>query len=536
MATGNFDIIVQLHEKALNKALAMVFYSGMLKIEDTYEVDGNLPANMKPYTTFDYKVSLDNEPFVDFRGEDEIFLRFSASLDLTVLSGIKLKFSIGFYARSMVRFDLENQKMYFELYEAKITDIHINSKYHLSHKFKTKLNFIIHEIIDEYFKNEIKELEIPIALDGLTLPYMPVGEAYKLPVGKVAVKILDNTVMCAGISLFHSNGSMAGIINLTQGRDCYIAINEDAILKTFDFWWTNTTFDKKQTFDLQTDIGFANPIGDTVDGAIRIATLGFLQRETDYENVELNYGGTVTVNDMPELDFKHDDLVEISDLNFEADIFADVFADVTRETDIDTSSFIPDHWTPWKDDITIKRIDENRKILGVKNTFAIKVNTAQGALIINEDNNIAVKVTEADFKIEFNKKGATFSDNTWAKLMLFLKDKILERIPPIVVSPSLILAKKNVYGFTLGLSDTTLNISDNVVEFATNVVVNELKSQKVAVPVYIANKETKLVHRLGCHFISDIDMEDREGFFVMYEALAEGYKACKNCLKVYKIK
>ena len=55
MATGNFDILVQLHEKALNKALAMVFYSGMLKIEGIYEVDADLPSNMKPYTTFAMK-------------------------------------------------------------------------------------------------------------------------------------------------------------------------------------------------------------------------------------------------------------------------------------------------------------------------------------------------------------------------------------------------------------------------------------------------------------------------------------------------
>lgn len=536
MATGNFDILVQLHEKALNKSLAMVFYSGMLKIEDTYEVDSDLPSSMKPFTTFDYEVSLDNEPFVDFRGEDEIFLRFSASLDLTVLSGIKLKFSIGFYARSMVRFDIGKRKMYFELYEAKITDIRINSKYHMSHKFKTKLNFIIHEIIDEYFKNEIKELDIPIALDGLTLPFMPEGDVYKLPIGKVEAKILDNKVMCVGISLFHNNGSLTGINNLTQGKDCYIAISEDAVLKTFDFWWKNTTFDKKQTFDLQVDIGFANPIADSVDGAIRIATLGFLQRETDYENVELNYGGTVTIQEMPGLDFRNDDLVEISNLIFLADVYADVYADVTRKTDFDTSSFIPDHWTPWEDDITIKKIDENRKIVDMKNTFALHVNKAQGKLTINEDNNLAVKVTEADFKIEFNKKGATFSDNTWAKLMVFLKDKILEKIPPIVISPSLILAKKNIYGFTLGLSDTSLSISDKEVEFATNVVVNELKSQKVAVPIYIANKETNVVHMLGCHFISDINIDDREGFFVMYEALAEGYKACNNCLKAYNIK
>lgn len=536
MATGNFDILVQLHEKALNKALAMVFYSGMLKIEDTYEVDTDLPANMKPYTTFDYEISLSNEPFVDFRGEDEIFLRFSAALELVVLSGIKLKFNVGFYARSMVQFDIGQQKMFFQLHEGKLTDITINTKYHLSNKFKSKLNKIIDEIIDEYFKNEIKELEIPIALSGLTLPYMPAGDPYKLPIGKVEVKILDNKVLCAGISLWHTNGSLAGIPNLSNGKDCYIAVREAAVLQIFDFWWNNTTFDKKQSFDVESDIGFADAIGDRVDGAIRVATLGFLQRETDYENVELNYGGEVTINEMPTLDFKEDDLVEIGNLNFVADLYANIYADVIREIDIDTSSFIPDHWTPWKDDITIKKIDENRKILDLKNTFALKVNKAEGSLIVNDENNLAVKVTEADFKIEFNKKGSTFSDNTWSKLMIFLKDKVLERIPPIVISPSMILADKNVYGFTLAIADTTLDIGDHEVEFATNVVVNELKSQQVAVPIYIGNKETKVVHRLGCTFIPDIDIEDRAGYFVMYEALAEGYKACSNCLKAYKIK
>ena len=146
-----------------------------------------------------------------------------------------------------------------------------------------------------------------------------------------------------------------------------------------------------------------------------------------------------------------------------------------------------------------------------------------------------MKITDADFQIKFNKKGSTFSDNTWNRIMKFLKEKVLEKIPEIVVSPSLILAEKNVYGFTLGLADTWLNISGQEIEFSTNVIVNELKSNTVAIPNYIGNRETRTIHHFSCRFVGDIKTESRVGYYVMYEALADNYQACKQCLKSYNI-
>ena len=511
MATGNYDILVQLHEKVLNKTLAMVFYKGMLRVEGKYELTSDLPDTMKPYTTFDYEVSLENEPFVDFRDQDTLFLRFSALLRLTILSGIELKFGVDFYVQSRLSFDLGNQKMFYNLQEAKIVKITIQTKYYIGKNFLDRLNFIIEEIIDKYFKNQIKTLEIPVALNGFNLPMMPPGDSYKLPVSKVDIKILNNKVLAAGISLFRNQGSLAGLPDLTNNKDCYIAIRDQTIYDVLNFWWTNTTYDKKQEFEKNTPIGFANPIARGRDIFIRIITLGFIKAETDYENMVLNYGGEINLDKKPVLKLLSGNLVEITNLEFIADVFAKIFADVKRDVDLDTSSFIPDNITPWKDDIDIKNIDKNKRLLNLSNKFTLQINSAEGQIRVNEKNNLAVKITNADFEIKFNKKGTTFSDNTWDKLMKFLKEKVLEKIPEIIVSPSLILAEKNIYGFTLALADTSLNINGQEIEFATNVIVNELKSNTVAVPIYIGNRETKTVHHFSCRFAVDISTGEQGG-------------------------
>jgi hypothetical protein len=120
--------------------------------------------------------------------------------------------------------------------------------------------------------------------------------------------------------------------------------------------------------------------------------------------------------------------------------------------------------------------------------------------------------------------------------MDFLKEKVLEKIPEIIVSPSLVLAGKNIFGFSLSLSDSLLNIESDEIEFSSNLIINELVSNTVAVPNYIANRETKVIHHFGCKHCTDIAPENRIGYYVLYEALANNFKTCRNCLGRYTIK
>lgn len=536
MANGNYDVLMLLHEKALNKALAMAFYNGLFDISGTYELESSLPDSMKPFTSFGYEILLDNEPFVDLIAEDYLQIRFTAILNLTLLTGIKLKFKIAFQAKSYILFDLSQKKLKFKLDEASIQKISIQNQYQVNSKFLGKLNYILQEIISKYFKNTIREIDIPLALYGLTLPMMPEGDACQLPISKIDIKIVNNKFLAIGIGLFQNTGSFTGLTDMLGNKDCYISIKGQTVANILDFWWKNTTFSKSQTFEKNVEIGFATPLASGIDKVTRIATLGFVQTETDYEDMVLNFGGTIHIDEQPLVALKQNDQVEISQLDFVADIYANMLADVKKQIALDTSSFIPDHITPWQDDINLKNIDKNKKLLELKNKFTLQVIKAQGQLKVNDQNNLAIKITEADFKILFDKKGSTFSDNTWNKLMDFLKERVLEKIPEIIVSPSLVLSGINIFGFSLRLSDSYLNIENDEIEFSTNLIINELNSNTVVVPNYIANKETKVVHHLSCKHCADIAPENRIGYYVMYEILASGYKTCRQCLGNYALK
>lgn len=270
--------------------------------------------------------------------------------------------------------------------------------------------------------------------------------------------------------------------------------------------------------------------------ATRVLSLGFIETDTNYENMVLAYGGTIKVIGKPEFEFLTGNSVKISKLIFNADLFANVSADVFKEISLDTSSFIPDKITPWQDDKHLKSINKpNKSLLDLKNVLDIEIIDAEGRMTLNEQNNLVIKIEKADFEIDFHSKGTTFSKRIWDKLMTFIKERVIEKIPEIVISPSLVLSKVNVYGFTGSDENSSIEINPEEVDFTTNLVINELKNLPVAVPNYIANKKSKTIHKFDCSFVGDIDPENRIGYFVIYEALSEQYKTCKSCLNAYHI-
>jgi len=293
---------------------------------------------------------------------------------------------------------------------------------------------------------------------------------------------------------------------------------------------------KCESFSGETSIGFEKALEKTSDTLTRILSLGFLESDTDYENIVLQYGGEVSLTMKPEFDFVRGNLVEVKNLEFLADIHADIIADVHKELIFDKSSFIPDDKTKMEDDIVLKPIDkEGKTIFSVKDKLEIKVSKASGILTFNNKNNMAIKITEADFELELQSKRFKFAKVAWIKLMDFLRDKILDKIPEIVVSPNVLLANKNVYGYTCGMEESLVMIDDEMVTFNTDIIIDEIKSAEAIVPTYIANAKSRVVHKFDCPFVSDIGIENRVGYFVIYEALHNNYNACKHCLKAYHI-
>lgn len=535
MATNNFDMLVQLDEKLLNKALAMVYYKGFLKFEGDYNFVDGVPDELLGFTKMKYKLFLKSEPFVDLRAENEVYIRISGALDLVVLTGIPVSLDIELNVKTYAEFDAGVRRLLYKVHEVQIISLLLNDKIQMHRNFITKLNQIFGILLNDYFKNTVKAFEIPVAIHNLELPMMPNDEGSKLPVSRIAIKIIDNKTLAVGLNFFADSPSASLSGRFTDGREVYFGIRKNTLIDIFNFWWAKTTFNKTRDFDGQTPIGFDASLEKGVDLATRVLSLGFIESDTNYENVVLDYGGTIQVTQKPEFDFLSGNEVKLSKLVIKTDLFAKINADVVKDISLDTSSFIPDNITPWKDDIKLKNINKRKELVSVKDSFDLEIIDAEGSLSFNDDNQLVIKILKADFTLDFKHKGTGLTKRMWEKLITFIKDKVVEKIPEIVLSPSLILSKANIYGFTLAVDGTSLAIKPDEINVHTNIIINELKSLPVAVPLYIANKKSKLIHKFECPQVGDIDPNNRIGYFVIYEAMSENYKACKSCLNAYHI-
>lgn len=528
--TAGYDIFAQIHEKAINEALAVAFYSGKVCINGDYSIAEKIPSQFSPFSQFKYEIRLTNEPFVDFRSSDRVFLQFGSQLKINLFDCVDVFFSLNFNIQTDVHFDIDHQKLLLKLKKANIVKLSIQNEYYVGKSFLNKFNLIIDEILNAYFKNELKAIDLPFNLNESGLP---------LSIQQCHVRIFDNKSIVLGLSFFQAEGSLKNAQNCLNGEDYYVAVSEKAALNIFDFWWNHSQPKITTNFDEQANANFlSGTIAKGTDILTRVVTLGFLQTETDYDNMILKCKGSVSVNKQPSINFCESGGIEILDLEFDANVNVQIEADEIKTKYLDKSSFIPDQLTSFEDDVHLGKSEAHKTLVNVSNVFKIKVEKAGAILKFSSQKNngsVVVKVTDVDFKIEFNKQGLTFTDAVWSKLMGIIKDYIVDKIPEFTVSPAFLLSDKDILGFTLGLKNSNIEVNDSGLAISTDLVVNELEANTVAVPNYIVDTSLNVIHELTCDEVSKINQEHRDGYFVMYEALSKGYLPCKKCLKGYSL-
>ena len=301
--TADFDIYAQLHEKMLNKALTMAFYAGKLNVP---EQEFNLvekkiaPSNFAPFSKFKFEVTLTNEPFIDLTGKDSIFIRCGSQLKLNLLNCVDIYFTLDFNIAAVIRFNTSKMQFEFVLNHVKILDIGANHQYYISDQFKGKLNHIIYDVLDTYYRNKVKTIDLN-NLKGIDFPQL---KSKFSMVKRAEARIFDNKSIVAGVSFFGEYGNLAKAKNCLNKADCYVAVSENAAKKILDYCWANKAGELKTDFEKNASINFASgAIAQTTDTVMRVITLGFLETNTDYDNMQLLCNGNVSVGGTPTLNF-----------------------------------------------------------------------------------------------------------------------------------------------------------------------------------------------------------------------------------------
>ncbi|KUG04547.1 hypothetical protein ASZ90_018038 [hydrocarbon metagenome] len=537
MASPNYDLLLQIDEAVLNKSLAALYYSGFLRLEGEYNFVEGIPENLHDFTKFSYKIRMKNEPLIDLRGRDHVYIKFVVELKLIVLTGIVLEFDASFYADTQIVFDAVSKKMIFDLSHAEITNLYINDTYRFHKKFIENINEVLAVLLSAYLTEDRKTVEIPLILQQLELPMMPAGNAYELPVRMGDVLIYNNRLLIMGINFFTETAEDINLVqDMSGGNDLYINLKEKTLKQIFDFWWDNTKYEKCEefigSFPINTDSWWEKG----TDILARLLSLGFIETKTVYDELLCNYNGLVKVLEKPDFEFCEENKVLINSLKIQAQFKASFTADVIKDIKLDTSSFIPDRLTPWEDDKLLKHREETKEILKLEQDLELSICQAEGIIKLNDKNNLVIEIVKADINIELGDKWyQNLSEKAVNYIIDLFEQKVLEKIPDLVISPNLILSKQEIAGYTMQVSTHCISFDNDELSLTVNIGINELMSKSVPVPVYIANKRTKKIHNFDCPAVEDIEMENRLGYYVLYEALKEGYSACKSCIGASKL-
>ncbi len=537
MSKSNYDLLLQMDEVLLNKSLAALYYSGFMALKGEYSFVEGIPESLHDFTKFSYKIRMKNEPLIDLRGRDQVYIKFVVELKLVVLTGIVLEFDASFHVDTKIVFDAVNKKMIFDLSNAQITNLYINDTYRFHKKFIDNINEVLAVLLSAYLTEDRQTIEIPLILQQLELPMMPAGNAYELPVRMGDVLIYNNRLLIMGINFFTEAAEDISVMqDMSGGSELYINLKEKTLKEVFDFWWDNTEYEKCEDFSGSFPINSDSWWEKGSDILTRLLTLGFIETKTSYDNLLCNYDGLVKVMEKPDFEFGEGNKVLINSLKIQAQVKASFIAELIKDIKLDTSSFIPDRITPWEDDKLLKHRQETKEILNLEQEFELSVSGAEGIIKLNENSNLVIEIVKADIHIEMGDKWYhNLSEKAVNYIIDLIEKKVLEKIPDLVISPNLILSRQEIAGYTMQVSTHYISFDNDELVLTLNIGINELMSKAVTVPMYIANKRTKKIHNFDCPSIEDIEMENRLGFYVLYEALKEGYSACQACIGASKL-
>jgi len=588
MNTYGYDVLVQAHEKLLNKALAAAFYTGKLKMSDTFSFVKGVPDSLRGFTEVEYKVRLRNEPCLDLVGpyvpskpfipggifqpvppglviqpgvhpgsppgikiypvpikaksEDnmigKIGIRLSVELVLRVLTGVDLEFDVDLGATAQIGLDPVDSRLKYSLVNSCIYDLKVNDKLQMHKNFLEKTNEIIAIVLQHYLGSDIKEIELPMDLSKICvdLPQEEGAPKIELPVKLADVMVLNQDIIVVGVNFFTDDrGSFSGMSDLTNGAELYVAIDTDAIDNILEFWWANTQLKKFQLDgSIPLDIKSNKKLAKTKDFLTRLVTLGFLEPESEVQSDTVYYDAEVELKQLPEISFASGEYAEVKNLKLLLDVKGRLEVKQHRKMSLDSSGFIPDGITPWTDDKLLSEKDITKDLIKHKEELEVLVEQAQCQVVVDDDSRIAIKVTSADLELDFGEKWyENFSDKVMNGLLDILEKRVVGKIPAFIISPAILLKNVQLMGYTFAVDIKDIVLDKEYLCIRTNVGVNELSKNIVPIPLYIANTKSQKVHRFDCRVVEDIDFTHRVGYHIVYDAINDGYKPCKGCLPGY---
>lgn len=560
--TAGYDCVLVINKKLINEASAALFYSNFLTFNK--EIDfrtgdkalpteflEKVPAKLKKFLYVRYRFKLLHEPFIQFTLDKKMTLSAHLRLYVWMMDGLELKFDADLVLETPLDATIKNdqdgnQKLLLDLKSSKFNEFTIKIKESESNVVNADLKNLFTTALDRYFKESVTPIEITLPSFSIYLPYTEKIDANKFNIELAEIMVYDTQQIIVACNFLGKKGGNKNLLKpFAPNSNVAFAISEDAMLRTYNFFWDHTNWGKsvrvKGTFEINAltkifDVAF--DVGSFIlNAATKIVSLGFLESELDFEKLEFSYDVFGELKSKPTFELLPGNQVRVENIATGLVIRLKAELSYRVKAYLDTSGPIPDKLTPWDDDVLI--YDKNKK----KELFCVNIRLEQlsikrctGELILDTiENALKVKILNLVLGNIFTTDCPVLKLGD--KIITYVTNKlgeyVIPKIPPICVSPSIMNLEIPGVEWPLTISGRKLEIKEDEAIVGAYMSFDKMKTITEPMPKYVGNWNNMEVHRIGCDCILDTYETHQKGFYALQTALSQGYDGCKKCLPAY---
>ena len=470
-----YDFIVELSESFMNRSLEKMYEESIIphEIKGTYKLD--LPKVIKEFGKLDYRIIFTEPLYIDAMIENQVLIHFSADVSL-IFSLLLLDLNVEGNIQCNPFYDIVKNELTLRVIDVQIGSTSLKKTV----KVHEALLGLINDLVKDTVKGGLNKFEIPVSpiIGNLTLPEMPEGQKYMLPVGLGNVQIIDENVITFGFNVArHGEGTRTHLEALKLKNDLAFAFSESAINKVVDFWWSYTTHSKSIFFKERIKIDRVEELVNylssfSIELLPKMFTLGFVEIDLHFLEIWLDYEGKVELI-KPKITLKD------RDLKLETVALVDLTGFLRTELDIavqfDTSGPIPDLITPWEDD---KIVGKQRRVFDVfRYTFTdkrVELTSSDASIDIDEKRRIILKKNKFDLDIGINWR---LPRRIMKLIEKRLEKNIIELFPELPISPTVINQQIENSNLLLNLNVMEITLGENEVIIQADVEYSKLKEK-----------------------------------------------------------
>jgi hypothetical protein len=191
MKTSNFDLLIEVKEDLINRALAAAFYSSALPTiaEGTVAVSRKLPLEMKYLGDLQFKLRLKEPPTVDAVRDGALRLLFNLDFALTLLHGLRFEFDLTASVAVVPALQPKTNGLIIDISQGQVDEILYHDQSEIPAATVEALNEVIKAAIKSHLLDKLehlnltslKPLDVPDPVEGIDAILLLNGGKYCLP-------------------------------------------------------------------------------------------------------------------------------------------------------------------------------------------------------------------------------------------------------------------------------------------------------------------------------------------------------------------